>query len=69
VRGAAGDRCPYRDPLTRYCDDGLIEIANNAAERALRGPVVSRKKFLFAGADSVGKRAARMYSLLLTAKL
>jgi hypothetical protein len=26
--------------LTRYCDDGRIEIDNNAAERALRGVAV-----------------------------
>ena len=43
--------------------------ANNAAERALRGPVLSRKNFLFAGADSGGERAAAMYTLLETAKL
>jgi transposase len=55
--------------LTRYCDDGLIEIDNNAAERALRGPVLSRKNFLFAGADSGGERAALLYTLLETAKL
>lgn len=55
--------------LTCYCDNGLLEIDNNAAERALRGPVLSRKNFLFAGADSGGDRAAAMYSLLETAKL
>jgi transposase len=55
--------------LTRYCEDGLLEIDNNAAERALRGPVLSRKNFLFAGADSGGERAAAMYTLLETAKL
>jgi transposase len=55
--------------LTRYCDDGAIEIDNNAAERALRGPVLSRKNFLFAGADSGGERAAVLYTLLETAKL
>jgi transposase len=55
--------------LKLYCDDGLLEIDNNAAERALRGPVLSRKNFLFAGADSGGERAAAMYSLLETAKL
>lgn len=42
---------------------------NNAAERALRGPVLSRKNFLFAGADSGGERAAVLYTLLETAKL
>ena len=55
--------------LTRYCDDGALEIDNNAAERALRGPVLSRKNFLFAGADSGGERAAVLYTLLETAKL
>jgi transposase len=55
--------------LTRYRDDGSIEIDNNAAERALRGPVLSRKNFLFAGADSGGERAAVLYTLLESAKL
>jgi transposase len=55
--------------LTRYVDDGNIGIDNNAAERALRGPVLLRKNFLFAGADSGGERAAAMYTLLETAKL
>jgi len=55
--------------LIRYVDDGNIEIDNNAAERALRGPVLSRKNFLFAGADTGGERAAAMYTLLETAKL
>jgi transposase len=57
------------DGLTRYVDDGAVEIGNNAAERALRGPVLSRKNFLFAGADSGGERAAVLYTLLETAKL
>jgi transposase len=57
------------EALTRYCGDGAIEIDNNAAERALRGPVLSRKNFLFAGADSGGERAAVLYTLLETAKL
>ena len=57
------------EALTRYSEDGAIEIDNNAAERALRGPVLSRKNFLFAGADSGGERAAVLYTLLQTAKL
>jgi transposase len=55
--------------LTRYCDDGRIEIDNNAAERALRACALGRKNYLFAGADSGGERAARCYSLIGTAKL
>ncbi|MES2127311.1 MAG: IS66 family transposase [Pseudomonadota bacterium] len=55
--------------LLRYCDDGLIEIDNSAAERALRGVAIGRRNYLFAGADSGGERAAAIYSLLGTAKL
>ena len=55
--------------LTRYRDDGGIEIDNNAAEQALRKPVLSRKNFLFAGSDAGGERAAVLYTLLETAKL
>ena len=55
--------------LLRYCDDGRLEIDNNAAERALRAVVVGRKNYLFAGSDSGGERAASIYSLVGTAKL
>ena len=55
--------------LTRYREDGRIEIDNNAAERALRAVALGRKNYLFAGADSGGERAAAIYSLIGTAKL
>lgn len=55
--------------LLRYCEDGLLEIDNNAAERALRAVVLGRKNYLFAGSDSGGERAAAIYSLIGTAKL
>jgi transposase len=55
--------------LTRYRDDGKIEIDNNAAERSLRAVALGRKNYLFAGADSGGERAASIYSLIGTAKL
>ena len=55
--------------LTRYLDDGTIEIDNNAAERALRVVALGRKNYLFAGSNSGGERAAAIYSLLGTAKL
>lgn len=47
----------------RYCDDGQIEIDNNAAERTLRTVAPSRKNDLFAGADTGGERVAAIYSL------
>ena len=55
--------------LTRYRDDGRIEIDNNAAERALRTVALGRKNYLFAGSDSGGESAAAIYSLIGTAKL
>lgn len=55
--------------LTRFIDDGRIEIDNNAAERALRCIALGRRNFLFAGSDAGGERAAAIYSLIGSAKL
>jgi hypothetical protein len=55
--------------LTRYADDGLLEIDNSAAERALRAVALGRKNFLFVGSDGGGQRAAAMYSLIGSAKI
>lgn len=55
--------------LTRYVEDGLLEIDNSAAERALRAVSIGRKNYLFFGADSGGQRAASFYTLIGTAKL
>jgi transposase len=55
--------------LSRYIDDGRIEMDNSAAERALRTVALGRKNYLFAGSDAGGERAASIYSLLGTAKL
>lgn len=55
--------------LTRYVEDGRIEIDNNAAERALRVVALGRKNYLFAGSDAGGHSAASIYSLLGSAAL
>ena len=55
--------------LTRFVDDGLLDIDNNAAERSLRSVVMGRKNYLFLGSNSGGQRAASLYSLIATAKL
>jgi transposase len=55
--------------LTRYLEDGSIEIDNSVAERALRTAALGRKNYLFAGSDAGGERAAAIYTLLGTAKL
>jgi transposase len=55
--------------LTRYRDDGRIEIDNNTAERAIRPLVLGRRNYLFAGSDAGGERAASIYTLIATARL
>ncbi len=55
------------EALCRFCDDGRIEIDNNAAERALRRVALGRKNFLLAGSDAGGERSAALYSLLSSA--
>jgi hypothetical protein len=57
------------EALLRFCQDGRLEIDNNAAERALRAVAIIRKNYMFARADSGGERAAAIYSLIGSAKL
>jgi hypothetical protein len=52
-----------------YCDDGQLEIDNNAAERSLRAVALGRKNYLFAGSDRGGESGAAIYSLIGTARL
>ena len=55
--------------LTRYVDNGRLEMSNNAAERAMRPLALGRKNYLFAGSDEGGRRAAIIYTLIETARL
>lgn len=55
--------------LTRYCDDGRLEVSNNAAENAIRPVALGRKSWLFAGSDAGGDRAAIFYTLIRSALL
>ena len=55
--------------LTRYLEDGRLEISNNAVENALRCIGVGRKNWLFAGSDSGGRRAAIFYTIIRTCVL
>jgi len=55
--------------LSRYTADGRLEMSNNAAERAMRPPVLGRKNYLFCGSDAGGQRAACIYTILETVKM
>lgn len=53
--------------LRRPLEDGALEIDNGEAERALRGPVLGRKNWLFAGSDSGAERTATILTVLESA--
>ena len=55
--------------LIRYVTDGRLEMSNNAAERAMKPPVLGRKNYLFCGSDAGGQRAACIYTIIETAKM
>lgn len=55
--------------LTRFLDDPGVPLDNNAAERALRGPVVGRKNHYSSRSLRGTRLAALFYTLCETAKL
>ena len=52
--------------LTRFLDDGHLEIDNNIAERSLRGIAIGRRNWLFAGSRVGGERAAAICTVIET---
>jgi len=54
--------------LTRYLDDGILDIDNNAADQALRAIASGRKNWLFLGSNRGGRAAAVHYTLIQSAK-
>ena len=55
--------------LTRFLDDGRIELDNNTVERSMRPIALNRKNALFAGSDEGGVNWAIVASLIETCKL
>jgi len=55
--------------LSRFLEDGRIELDNNPVERAIRPVALGRKNHLFAGSDGGAERWATVCSLIATAKL
>lgn len=54
--------------LSRYVNDGRINIVNNLIENAIRPLALGRKNYLFCGNDASAYRAAIVYSLISTCK-
>jgi transposase len=50
--------------LTRYSEDGNLEIDNNRVERTIRGVAVGRGNWMFFGSDTGGKTAAVLRSFV-----
>jgi transposase len=73
ARGPTAEAIRYAlnhwDGLTRFLDDGRIELDNNSVERAMRPVCLSRKNSLFAGSDEGGESWACLASLIETCKL
>lgn len=71
--GAVGKALSYLhhewDKLTRYLDDGRLEIDNNLCENAIRPFVVGRKAWLFSDSVAGVNGSANLYSLIETGKL
>ena len=54
--------------LERYKLDGLLNIDNNRAERAIKPFVIGRKNWLFSQTASGANASAVLYSIIETAK-
>lgn len=58
-----------REELSRYLEDGRLEMDTGLLERSLRGPTLGRKNFLFFGSFNGGRTAATLYSIVQSARL
>ena len=67
--GAIGYALNNWSALTRYTESGVLQIDNNACERAMRPVALGRKNWLFVGSDRGGRAAAIALSLIQTCKL
>ena len=67
--GTAMTYCKNQWPkLTRYIEDGNLNIDNNRAERAIKPFVIGRKNWLFSNTANGAKASAMLYSIIETAK-
>ena len=55
-------------PLTRYLEDGRLEIDNNLTENAIRPSAIGKKNWLFIGHPDAGWRSAVVYSVIVSCR-
>lgn len=67
-----GKACGYAlgewEPLTRYLENGRLEIDNNLTENAIRPSAVGKKNWLFIGHPEAGWRSAVIYSVIVSCR-
>lgn len=51
------------ESFTRFLECGAVPMDNNAAERALKYPILGRKAWLFFGNPTAGETAAKLFTL------
>jgi transposase len=52
------------EALTRFVEDGVLEIDNNLIENLIRPSAIGKKNWLFIGHPEAGERSAVIYTLL-----
>ena len=57
------------EKLSRYTQNGMLNIDNNPVENSIRPVALGRKNYLFAGSHEAARRSGMLYSLLGTCKL
>jgi transposase len=57
------------ETLSRYTENGMLNIDNNPVENSIRPVALGRKNYLFAGSHEAAKRSGMLYSLFGTCKL
>jgi len=67
-QGSLGQALEYAlkrwEMLTRFVEDGRLEIDNNLIENAIRPSALGKKNWLFIGHPGAGERSAVIYTLL-----
>ena len=67
--GKAIQYCKNQWPkLSRYIEDGELNIDNNRAERAVKPFVIGRKNWMFSNTANGARASAMLYSIIETAK-
>jgi transposase len=68
-----GQACHYLmsryTELSQFLQEGRLEVDNNLIENSIRPVALGRKNYLFAGSHNGAKRAALVYSLVISCKL